>query len=101
MDNLYFDWKEKIVYAEDGPKPQVLVENEKIKVVVAGLEVGQKIPEHSESAAMYHILEGEGVMIVNGERLRISSGATIITPQGASRGMEAKTRLAFLAAKVF
>ncbi len=45
----YADWQEKVVYAPGGPQPQVLEENARLKVVVAGLEPGQVIPEHPES----------------------------------------------------
>ncbi len=72
----------------------------KAKVLLAGLEAGQKIPVHPDALAMYHFLEGNGWMIVDGERIAVQAGATIITPEGASRGMEAETRLAFLATRI-
>ena len=97
---LWPDWREKVVYSAGGPQPQSLVDNEKFKVLVAGLEPGQKIPPHPEGAAMYHFLEGNGWMIVDGERLPVQPGATVITGAGAARGMEAGTRLAFLAVRV-
>jgi len=97
---LYPNWKEKVVYSAEGPQSQVLEENEKLKVVLAGLEPGQRIPEHPESLGLYHFLEGNGWMIVDGERLAVSSGTTIITPHGAIRGMEAETKLAYLEIRV-
>ncbi len=97
---LYPDWREKIVYSPQGPQPQFLADNEQFRVLVAGLEPGQKIPAHPEGAAVYHFLEGKGWMMVNGERLPVQPGATIIAPAGAPRGMEAETRLAFLAVRV-
>jgi quercetin dioxygenase-like cupin family protein len=97
---VYPDWRSKVVFSCDGPQPQVLVENEKLKVVVAGLEAGQRIPAHPESLALYHFLDGGGWMTVAGERVAVSAGATIVAPQGASRGIEADTRLAFLAARI-
>ncbi len=97
---LYPNWKETIVFSPDGPQPQLLVENDKFKVILAGLEPGQKIPAHPEAQAMYHFLEGTGAMIVDGERLAVEAGTTVITPQGAVRGVEAEARLAFLAARV-
>ena len=97
---LYPNWKEKVVYSAEGPQPQVLEENDKVKVVVGGLEPGQKIPEHPESLGLHHFLEGHGWMIVDGDRLEVNQGTTIITSQGALRGMEAETRLAFLAIRV-
>ena len=97
---LYPDWHEKVVYSTEGPQPQVLLVNDRVKVIVAGLEPGQKIPEHSEATAMYHFLEGSGWMIVDGERLAVTPGATVVMPEGSVRGMEAETRLAFLATRI-
>lgn len=97
---LFSNWQEKVVYSREGPQPQVLMVNDKVKVIVAGLEPGQKIPEHAEATAMYHFLEGSGWMLVDGERLAVSSGATVVMPEGTVRGMEAETRLAFLATRI-
>lgn len=83
----------------DRPRPQFLVDSEKLKVIVVGLEVGQQIPSHPEALAVYHFLDGEGVMIVNGEEFAVSAGSTVVTPPGAARGMRATSRLTFLAAK--
>jgi len=97
---LFPNWLEKVVYTADGPQPQVLMANDKVKIIVAGLEPGQKIPEHSEVTAMYHFLEGTGWMLVDGERLAVGPGATVVMPDGTVRGMEAETRLSFLATRI-
>ena len=97
---LYPDWREKVMYSAEGPHPQPLMADDKVKVVVAGLEPGQKIPPHAEAAAMYHILEGNGWMLVDGERLPVAQGAIVVMRAGTVRGMEAGSRLAFLAVRV-
>lgn len=97
---LFPDWREKVTYAPDGPQPQMLVLDDHVKVVVAGLEAGQQIPAHAEAAAIYHFLEGRGWLIVDGQRLPVGPGATVVMPDGAVRGMEAETRLAFLATRI-
>ena len=94
------NWKEKVVYSTTGPQPQVLLENEKIKVLIAGLEPGQVIPPHPSTLAVYHFLDGTGWMRVDDERIAVGPGATIITLDGSTRGIEAETRLAFLATRV-
>lgn len=94
------DWKEKVVYATGGPQPQIVLEEARYKVILAGLEPGQRIPSHPEAAAVYHFLEGNGWMQVNDERKAVGPGSTVITAQGASRGVEAETRLAFLAVRI-
>ena len=97
---VYPNWQEKVVFSPDGPQPQILVENEKLKVIVAGLEIGQKIPPHPEAQAVYHFLDGTGWMTVDDERYPVRPGATVITSAGAKRGIEAETRLAFLAVRI-
>ncbi len=39
-------------------------------------------------------------MLVDGARVQVVAGSTVITPEGARRGVEAETRLAFLAARI-
>ena len=90
---------DQAVFDSDGPRPQFLVDSEKLTVVVAGLEPNQQIPAHPEALAIYHFLAGEGAMTVNGETFAVAAGATVIAPPGAARGLRAGTRLIFLAAK--
>lgn len=97
---LFPNWREKVIYSTEGLQPQILLVNDKVKILLAGLEPGQKIPEHAENSAMYHILEGSGWIFVDGERWPVSPGATIVMPDGTVRGMEAETRLAFLAIRI-
>lgn len=96
----YPHWKEMVVYSAEGPQPQILEESERVKVIVAGLQAGQKIPVHPENLAVYYILEGEGIMIVEDERYAVTPGSTVVVPQDSGRGLEAKTRLAFLATRI-
>jgi copper chaperone len=93
---LYPNWKESVLFATEGPRHQELIVTDTFRAVLVGLEAGQKIPPHPTSAAAYHFLEGSGWMIVDGERLAVEAGATVVVPSGAPRGVEAETRLAFL-----
>jgi quercetin dioxygenase-like cupin family protein len=93
---LHADWREQVVFAEDGPKPQKLLETATFRAVLVGLQPGQRIPPHPAPASAYYILEGTGWMIVDGQRLALQPGAIITMPDGAVRGVEAETRLAFL-----
>lgn len=87
-------------YSTNGPQPNILFQNDHIKVIAAGLGAGQAIPEHPEALAVYHILEGRGQMIVNGEPIAVGPGATVITPAGSTRGITAQTRLSFMATRI-
>ena len=56
MPNNYFpELKSKAVFPSDEPKPQ-------FKALVVGLEAGGQIPIYAGEAAIYHFLEGEGLM---------------------------------------
>jgi quercetin dioxygenase-like cupin family protein len=100
MPDIYFpETKSKAIFAADGPKPQFLVDTPKFKALVVGLDAGQQIPLHPAEAAMYHFLEGEGLMTVDNETFVIKPGVTVITPSGAKRGINAKTHLVFIGSK--
>ncbi len=96
----YPNWKDIVVYSQQNPQPQILEENQKYKSVIVGLEAGAKIPPHAEGPAIFYFLEGTGQMIVGEESYVIQTGATVVVPDGATRGIEAETQLAFLAVRV-
>ncbi len=100
ISQVYFsDTKGKAVFAADGPKPQFLIDTPKFKALVVGLEAGGQIPAHPGEAAMYHFLEGEGLMTVGEDAFEIRQGVTVVVPGGVKRGMNAKTRVVFLGSK--
>jgi len=100
MSDVYFaDTKSKAVFSSDGAKPQFLLNTEQFKALVVGLEAGQQLPQHPGEAAMYHFLEGEGLMFIEEEAFEIKPGVTVVAPSGAKRGITAKTRLVFLGSK--
>ena len=96
----YPDWKELVVYAEQGMQPTVLIETETYKSVVAGMAAGNIIPAHAEGPAIFHFLEGSGFMQVEEDRFPVQVGASVVVPPGAKRGITAETRLAFMAVRV-
>jgi quercetin dioxygenase-like cupin family protein len=91
--------KARALFADDGPKPQFLIDTPKFKALVVGLAAGQQIPLHPGEAAMYHFLEGSGLMTVGDETFTIKPGVTVIAPSGVTRGMNAKTAVIFLGAR--
>ncbi|MBI5029532.1 MAG: cupin domain-containing protein [Chloroflexi bacterium] len=98
--NLISNWRDHVIFSANGPQPFVLVENERIKSVLVGLEPGQKLPPHPAPDGVYQFLEGTGWMMVDDERLRVQPGAVVVVPDGAKRGIEAETRLAFIGVRV-
>lgn len=102
MDSTIFfpAWRELIHYSAPGPEPTILREDHEFRAILVGLEPGGRVPPHPERLALYHFLEGSGSMTVDGERYPLSAGATVIAPASSSRGIEAETRLAFVAVRV-
>ena len=97
---IYFvEIKTKAVFASDGPKPQFLIDTPAFKTLVVGLEPGQQSPRHPGEIAMYHFLEGTGLMTVGEHTYEIKPGVTIMVPNGVARGMNARTQVVFLGAK--
>ena len=93
-------WRELVRYASPGPEPTILHDEPDLRVLIAGLDPGGRIPPHPGPRAVYHFLEGEGLMLVDGESHRVAAGVTVIAAAGSSRGMEATTRLAFLGVRM-
>ena len=99
---LYFpNVSKNIIFSIENPQPQSLYAEGQVKVITIGLEPGQNIPIHPEGLTVYIFLKGKGWMTVNGERLAVNPGATVITPAGAQRGIEAITRLSFQTVRIF
>lgn len=101
MENVTTNrWQNFVSYGDVRPNPQTMIENERVRVIVAGLEVGQQIPVHPEAAAVYHILEGEGVMTVDDKEFFVQSGSVIVVNENSKRGLTAQKKLAFLAVRL-
>lgn len=91
--------EEHALFDGGSPRPQILVDSDAMKVLIVGLEAGQRIPAHPEGLAIYYFLTGEGAMTVDDEIFTVAPGVAVITPAGSARGVSATSRLVFLAAK--
>ena len=100
VSHIYFaDTKSEAIFVADGPQLQFLIDTPKFKALVVGLEAGCHIPAHADQAAMYHFLEGTGLVTIGEESFEIKPGVTVIAPAGVRRGINAKTRVIFLGSK--
>jgi quercetin dioxygenase-like cupin family protein len=98
--SIVLDWTSKVVFSEEGPQPQALFDDGQLKVVLAGLQPGQSIPQHPEGRSVFHFLEGKGVMTVDDQPVEVGAGTTLVLEDGTRRGIQAETRLAFLATRL-
>jgi quercetin dioxygenase-like cupin family protein len=100
MSNHYvLNTQAQAVFSEDGPRPQMMFNSPNFKVVVVGLLAGQQLPLHADGPACYHFLAGEGILFVDEDAFTVQPGATVVVPNGAKRGITAKTAITFLGTK--
>lgn len=95
----YADARQQVCYTPEGPQPQFILGGDQARILLAGLEPGQRIPVHPEALALYTILEGQGMMLVGDDQYVIGPGSLIVVPAGVARGIVAETRLSFVAAR--
>jgi quercetin dioxygenase-like cupin family protein len=101
MTYKYFsDVKTNVVFSPEGSQPQVLYAGDQLKVITVGLEAGQTIVIHPEGVIVYTFLEGKGWMVVDSERLKVGPGTVVIIMEGTQRGIEADSRLIFIATRI-
>lgn len=93
-------WQDFVKFDDERPNPQTLTETERVRVIVAGLKAGQRIPLHPEAAAVYTILEGSGEMNVDDKTYAVQAGSVILVGNGALRGMLAESQLVFMAVRL-
>jgi mannose-6-phosphate isomerase-like protein (cupin superfamily) len=89
-----------VTYGEERPNPETMIENDRVRVIMAGLKPEQRIPVHPEAAAVYHFLEGKGVMTVDEAQFPVQPGTVIVMDEGAQRGLLAETQLVFMAVRL-
>lgn len=94
--NVWPDWH-AVVAAHDGsPDVAVLHESAELKVVLVALDTGQRLPAHPGPAACFHILSGEGTVVIDGVEHPVSAGATVVATSGTQRSVQAVSPLVFL-----
>ncbi|HEY5335984.1 MAG TPA: cupin domain-containing protein [Mycobacteriales bacterium] len=94
--SLWPDWRALAHVRDDRPDVNLLHESAELKVVLVALAAGQSLPEHAGPAACFHILDGQGVIVVGDDHVPVSAGATVVVPTGLVRAVHASTSLVFL-----
>lgn len=90
------DWRAVVHPGAEGPDVTLLHRSQTLKVVLVGLAPGQALPPHPGAAACFHILDGDGAVLVGDDLVEVSTGSTVVVPDGAQRSVQARTALVFL-----
>jgi quercetin dioxygenase-like cupin family protein len=71
--------------------------DERLRVVLFGFGAGQELSEHRAAApAVIHILQGEAVLVMNGDVLDAKPGTWVYMPANLPHSVLAKTPLVML-----
>jgi quercetin dioxygenase-like cupin family protein len=88
--------REKVQFGEQF-RPQVLSVSPDAKVPMICLEPGQEIPAHPSGTGVFYVLEGKGIMYLNGKEIELSKGKVVFAPEGSERGIRSTERLVAVA----
>ena len=91
-------WTETVQVSPHHPVPTMLLERHVLKAVLVRLGSDQVLPEHPAPPAVFHVLDGSGIVTADGVPAEVGAGALITVPFGARRGWRAATRLDALGA---
>lgn len=89
--------KDKIEYADTGVLSKVLIKLPYCQYTLFCLAAGTDISEHtSTSNAVMHVLDGKGVLTLEGEDIPLLPGSFVFMPANASHEIKSEVNLAFL-----
>lgn len=103
MESMNLHQLDRIVrFDTAGPAKSVFFEVDRLKAQVMGLEPGQRIPPCSmDQDVVFVVLEGEGEIIVDGERVSVRPSSWIFVPkESGTRSIEARTKMTILATQI-
>ncbi|QSJ14434.1 cupin domain-containing protein [Nostoc sp. UHCC 0702] len=90
-------WADVIEYPQTGVKSKILLEDENCRYTLMSLAVGMHIAEHASPRNLtVNVIEGQGVLTLEGKELVLESGVFIFIPANARHALKAVTNLAFL-----
>ena len=89
------DLTEKASFSEQFA-PQILKVSPNYKIPLICMKPGQEIPPHASGTGVFYIVNGKGVMTVDGQEVEVQAGNMIFVDKGESRGIRAtETMMAF------
>jgi quercetin dioxygenase-like cupin family protein len=88
--------REKVQFSEQF-RPQILCASPDAKVPMICLEPGQEIPAHPSGTGVFYVLEGKGIMSLDGKEIELSKGKVVFAPEGSERGIKCIERLVAIA----
>jgi quercetin dioxygenase-like cupin family protein len=93
------DLAEAIAYAPEGIRSKILLEDANCRYVLMTLTAGTQVAEHaSPRNATVHVIEGRGVLTLEGKDIALAPGVFVFMPANAPHAVQARENLAFFLA---
>ncbi|XHX78332.1 MAG: cupin domain-containing protein [Stenomitos frigidus ULC029] len=88
---------ETIAYPETGVRRKTLLEDANCQYALLSLAAGTEIAEHtSPRNATVNVIEGQGMLILEGKEIALESGVFVVMPAAAPHALKATANLTFL-----
>ena len=91
--------REKVQFGEQF-RPQILCASPDAKVPMICLKPGQEIPAHPSGTGVFYVLEGKGIMYLDGKEISLSKGIVVVAPEGSERGVKCIEKLVVVAVHI-
>ena len=90
-------WTDIIEYPQTGVKSKILLEDGNCRYMLMLLGAGMQIAEHTNPRnATVNVIEGQGILTLEGKELILEAGVFIFLPATAHHAITAEINLAFL-----
>lgn len=97
LQSAWTQLREKIAYPEAGLLSQVLTKDNCCQYTLFCLAAGTNISEHTSTRnATVNVLEGRGVLTLEGKDIPLEPGVFVFMPANAPHALNAEKNLAFL-----
>ena len=83
------DPRDHAVYTPDRMGKTTLFRSERVMVGLNAFEPGQehRLHAHAGMDKVYHVIEGEGLFLLDGREAPMRAGALLVAPEGAPHGI--------------
>lgn len=90
-------FQDQIEYPQNGVLSKVLLKDKNCQYTLFCLAAGTEISEHTSSRnATINVIEGQGILTLNGEDILLEPGVFVFMPAHAPHALKTEFNLAFL-----
>jgi quercetin dioxygenase-like cupin family protein len=95
--SFFFPLRERIEYPTEGVLSKIILKDKNCQYTLFCMAAGTDISEHtSPRNAVINVIEGRGILILEGEEILLESGIFVFMRANAPHALKAEQNLAFL-----